>query len=150
MVAFIVPPFTVPIFPVDAVKVPNTAVIAFNILVPKLPITVRLDAVVDAIVEDPLTFRLVKYPVTKAAIFPSIFVTVVEARVVEPAVRFVALRFVDVLFVIVPLVELIFVSVIPPADKLVIVALVRVAFIPIRFVTLLVDALDVDANTVVS
>lgn len=60
MVVFTVPELTVLMFPVLAVKVVNIAVIAFKIFVPKFPVTVKLLAVVLAIVDDPLTFRLMK------------------------------------------------------------------------------------------
>ena len=64
--------------------------IALKTLAAKFPVTVKLDAVVEAIVDEPETVRLVKKPVAKAAIFPRIFVTVVDARVDEPeTVRFV-------------------------------------------------------------
>jgi hypothetical protein len=117
-------------------------VIAFNIFPARFPVTVKLIAVVEARVELPETVRLVKNPVTKAEIFPRIFVNVVEARVEEPEIAkfvpeiFVDDRFVCVALVIVPLVELIFVRTIPPADKVVIVAFVIVAFPTISLLTL--------------
>jgi hypothetical protein len=82
--------------------------------------------------------------------FPRMFVTVVEARVVEPADKFEVERFVEVEFVIVPLVALMFVSDKFPAERVVIVALVNVALVPTRLSVLVVVALDVEANTVVS
>jgi hypothetical protein len=82
--------------------------------------------------------------------FPRMFVTVVEARVVEPADKFEVERFVEVEFVIVPLVALIFERDKFPAERVVIVALVNVALVPIRLSVLVVVALDVEANTVVS
>jgi hypothetical protein len=60
LVPFIVPPLIVLIFPVVAVKVVNTDEIAFKTLVAKLPVTVKLLAVVLAIVDEPDTFRFVK------------------------------------------------------------------------------------------
>lgn len=167
---------TLELFVVAFIVVKNP-VIAFKMLVPKFPVTVRLDAVVEAIVDEPLTFKLVKYPVTNDAIFPKMLVTVVEPRVELPTVKkfaatsvpvfvlepvliavaeiFVADRFVDVLFVIVPFVELIFVSTIPPADRFVIVALVIVEFVtfsPVMFATEIfeVEAFVVEARTVVN
>ena len=92
--AFVVDAFRVLKFAVVPKRVAMFPVIAFRIEVAKLPVTVRLVAVVEAIVEEPDTVRLVKKPVANEAILPSMFVTVVEARVVEPAERFVVERFV--------------------------------------------------------
>jgi hypothetical protein len=50
----------------------------------KLPGTVRLLIVVEASVEEPDTVRLVKNPVTNAAMLPKILVTEVEANVEDP------------------------------------------------------------------
>jgi hypothetical protein len=160
---------------VEELIVVKNPVIALNTFVAKFPVTVTLLAVVDAIVELPDTFRFVKNPVAKAAIFPRIFVTVVLPKVDEPTVkklaatsvpvlvddpvliavdvRFVVEILVDVLFVIVPFVELILVNDKLPADKVVIVALVIVEFVtfsPMMFATEIfeVDAFDVEAFVV--
>ena len=144
LVKFPVPEFRVAILPVEAVRVVNTAVIAFRMLVARLPVTVKLLAVVEASVEEPLTVRLVNSPVAKDKIFPRIFVTVVLPRVVEPAERLVVFRLVDVEFVIVPLVALMFESDRFPAERVVIVALVRVALVPTRLSVFVVVAFVVD------
>ena len=48
-----------------------------------------------------VAIRLVKYPVTKDAMFPRILVTVVDPSVADPAERLVVLRLVEVELVIV-------------------------------------------------
>lgn len=80
---------------IDAVKVENTADTALKIAAAREPVTVRLETVVELIVEDPDTLKLpavavpaiVVEPVlteVKAA-FPAVtFPRVVEARVEEP------------------------------------------------------------------
>ena len=150
LVVLIVPEFVVAKFAVVAVSVVKTAVTAFNIFVARFPVTVRLVAVVEARVEDPLTVRLVKNPVAKASMFPRILVTVVEARVVLPADRLVVERLVEVELVIVPLVVLIDGRVRLVIERLVIVAEVIVALVPFKLVVLVVEALVVEARRVVS
>ena len=85
MAKFPVPPFRVEIFPTDEVRVVNTAVSAFKRDVARDPVTVRLDAVVEPSVDEPLTCKLfaftdwaAKLPVTVS------FETVVLANVEEP------------------------------------------------------------------
>ena len=53
LLVFTVPELTVLMLPVEAVRVVNTAVIALSTLVAKLPVTVRLLAVVLPSVEEP-------------------------------------------------------------------------------------------------
>ena len=52
-----VPVLRVAIFPTVAVRVLNTAVIAFKTEAARLPVTVTFDAVVEAIVEEPVTSK---------------------------------------------------------------------------------------------
>jgi hypothetical protein len=167
LVPFIVPPLIVLIFPVEAVIVLNTAVNTFKTLAAKLPVTVTLLAVVEAIVELPETFKFAKYPVAKAAIFPRILVKVDDAKVDEPVVkkfaatsvpvfvdeptlifpatRLVTLELVEVEFVIVPLVAFTFVREILPAESVVIVALVIVELATVSPVMFAVAIFEVDA-----
>jgi hypothetical protein len=73
--------------PVVPFMVAIVAVIAFKIFVAKLPVTVKLLAVVDPIVDEPDTFRLVKYAVAKERMLPSMLVTVVDPNVELPVVN---------------------------------------------------------------
>lgn len=75
----------------------NVAVKAFNTLVAKFPVTVKLEAVVDAIVDDPDTVKFVPRIVCKAPIPATKFVSVVEPRVEEPTVKKFAATSVPVL-----------------------------------------------------
>ena len=86
-----------------------------------------------------VAIRLVKYPVTKDAMFPRILVTVVEARVVDPAVRLVMFELVEVELVIVPLATSSAGRLRLLTERLVRVAFVRVALVPVRLVVLVVD-----------
>ena len=118
--------------------------------VAKFPVTVRFEAVVDAIVELPLTFKLVKRPVAKARIFPRIFVTVVEARVEDPVTfKFVLLETVVVEFVNVALVAVKLVGFKVAIERLVIVALVIVAFVAIKFENTADKAVNNEVNKLV-
>lgn len=113
---------------------------------PIFPVDVILETVVDASVELPDIFRFVKYPVTKAAMLPKIFVTVVDARVEDP----VAFRFVTFSTVTVELVNVAFVAesevgLRVEIERLVIVAFVIVELVTTSFVTLLVLAFVVEA-----
>jgi hypothetical protein len=86
----------------------------------RFPVTVKLDAVVEARVDEP------------------------EIAILVP-VRLEMFAFVDVLLVIVPLVALMFVKDKLPAERVVIVAFVIVAFVPTKLEVFVIDALDVVA-----
>jgi hypothetical protein len=86
----------------------------------RFPVTVRLDAVVEARVDEP------------------------EIAILAP-VRLEMFAFVDVLLVIVPFVALMLVRLKFPADNVVMVAEVIVAFVPIKLSVLVVLAFEVEA-----
>jgi hypothetical protein len=69
------------------VKFVITAVMAFRIFVAKLPVTVRLLAVVEASVDEPEIIKLVANSCDKAPMFATKFVRVVLPRVDEPTVK---------------------------------------------------------------
>jgi len=86
---FPVPAFKVAMFAIVEVNDENTAVIALKILVASDPVTVRFDAVVEPIVEEPETARLApeRLPVDVRLL------TVVEPRVLDPVLfKFPAVR----------------------------------------------------------
>lgn len=146
----------------NVVKLPVTAVIALAINVVNAPIPpVIFVTVVLPRVDEPVVKKLAATSVpvfvedptlsdVRAPFCATKFAIVVDASVVLPPVKFVTKNVVDVPFVRVALVAVKLVGLRVEILKFVIVALVSVALVPIRFVTLLVEAFDVDASTVVN
>jgi hypothetical protein len=143
------------------VRVPNTAFNTFNTLAARLPVTVTLLAVVLAIVDDPLTFRFVKYPVTNEAILPRIFVTVVEPSVEDPVVKKLAATSVPVFveeedfspenaaFCPVIFVTVVEARVVDPAVRFVVDRFVEVEFVIVPLVALIFESERFPADKVV-
>lgn len=66
-----VPVFSVAIFPVPAVKVVITAVIAFRIFAVRFPVTEMFDAVVEPIVELPVLNKFPNAPMPVTVVEPA-------------------------------------------------------------------------------
>lgn len=141
-----VPEFKVLMLPVTVVMVVNTAVSAFKILVAKFPATVRLDAVVEASVEEPETVRFVPKIVCSAPVLATKLASVVDPSVDEPTVKKLAATRVPVFvdeptlsvsrfpFCATKFASVVDASVVLPAVKFVATKFVLVPFVSVAFV----------------